>query len=610
MAEPERFEAEVNPGKEIAEIAGDFQEPREVLREAIHNAYDAAATRFELRAYPETLPAGDRVLSLEFRDDGRGMDAAQLKHFFGLGFSKKDAAPDRAPIGFKGHGTKIFYQARRILVLTQQQNGERLLAVVEGARSTIYQKAIPVIELSRNGDASARAGELQLKLAADHGTTIRLVDYTANSKDLIDSFARRHVDDYVRWFTVYGSFRPALEAAFESPLTLELQATDESAPRPVEFGHPWPKADRTSPRELRALDQRRPYGYFCKRFATRERAIGGGYRISVVALFEGRRGRLERDRNIRRQGAGGIYHESERYGLWLCKDFIPIERRFEWLTEDGCPLLEDGFDLNLSQPLILTNCQDFALTANRGSVGNSSDDLLDAVKKGIYDYLKEIRDDAEYKKFRDEYREDLFARLREKDRAALDRRVERYNRKKLLRATLPGGRPFEFFEPQREITLFGLVAQLQVLAPELLELEPLDYDDHAGIDLLVRRARDPHDLLSRDKVAYAEFKFILEPSINHPFANLSTILCWECSVGENAPVTDPTNERLLYSSARGADGVTRAHLGPEAGSSLTHVIRVIELKGLLRERCALEEMDNPRPVAPTNGRSGAKRRRH
>jgi hypothetical protein len=217
MAPPETFQAEVNPGKEIAEIAGDFQEPQEVLREAIHNAYDAGATRFVLHSYPEVI-LGDRVLSLEFRDDGRGMDATQLKNFFGLGFSKKDAVPERAPIGFKGHGTKIFYQARRILVLTQQQNGERLLAIVEGARSTIYQKNIPAIELWRNGDASERAGELQLKLAADHGMTIRLVDYTANSKDLIDSFTRRYIEDYLRWFTVYGSFRPALDPPLRGAL--------------------------------------------------------------------------------------------------------------------------------------------------------------------------------------------------------------------------------------------------------------------------------------------------------------------------------------------------------------------------------------------------------
>ena len=109
-------------------------------------------------------------------------------------------------------------------------------------------------------------------------------------------------------------------------------------------------------------------------------------------------------------------------------------------------------------------------------------------------------------------------------------------------------------------------------------------------------------------MAYTELKFILESQINHPFANLSTIVCWECGVAENAPVTDPTEERFIFNSSLGRDGVTHAHLRPQASSSLGHTIRVIELKRLLRERCQLEETDNPRQVT-REGRSTAPRRR-
>jgi hypothetical protein len=594
---PKTFQAQVNHGKEIAEISRDFARPLEVVREAIHNAYDAGATEITFRAFRETSRDGNDVLTLEFRDNGRGMDEAQLNNFFGLGFSDKHQLTDRQPIGFKGHGTKIFYQAQQLQVLTQRENGERLVAIVDNARTTIYAaENAPAITVLYNGEASTKASELKLKLNADHGTTIRLVDYTANSNTLIDAFKRSYVEDYLRWFTIFGSIQPALDPHFEPPVKLEIQGTDEREPKPVTFGHPWPNEDLIDPKRLREKDSRRPYSYFRKRFIKPEISISGSRHIAIAALFEGQRGRIDRDQNIHRRGNHRLYSEAERYGLWLCKDHIPIESRFDWLTDDTCPLLEDVFDLNLSQPLIFVNCQDFWLTANRGSVGNSPDVLLDAVKQGVYDYLRELRKDPEYEKFREEYREDLFSRLREKDRSALQRRIERYNIKQLLHITLPSGEPWKFYEPQREITLFGLVAQLAVLDPKLLDLEILDYDDHNGIDLLVRREHDPHDQLSRDKVAYTELKFILDPRINHPFENLSAIICWESNLKDNDQVTDPCDNHFKYNSIRGSDGVTHAQLIAPADSRLNHNIRVIELKRFLKERCNLSEERNPRPV--------------
>jgi hypothetical protein len=610
MGTPKKFKAGVDPAKEISEIATDFVQPHEVLREALHNAYDAGATEVLIRAYAQTLAAGDRVLTLEIRDNGFGMTDKQVEGFFGLGFSNKERERlrDREVIGFKGHGTKIFYQAQDVFVLTQRENSERLLAIFEDARKTIHNRKIPEIVLFRNGEAATAAADEGLTLIADHGTSIRLVGYMANSAVLIDEFSRRKIVDYLRWFTVYGSFREVFQPEARPPLVVELQATDDRSPAVVDFGHPWPKDDVTDLNALRRLDPRRPYGDFRKSFKDFDRGIAGGYRISIAVLFEGRRGRLRRDHDIRRQKVGGLYREEDRYGLWLCKDFIPIEPRFEWLSEEDCPLLEDAFDLGLSRPLIFVNCQDFSLTANRGSVGNSSDTLLTAVRIGVFDFLRHIQNDSDYKRFRLDYREDLFARLREKDRSALQRRIERYNRKKWLTIDLPGGGQHRFFEPQREITLFGLLTQLEVLTPGLIDLDVLDYDDHSGIDLLVRRRRDPHDLVSKDRpVYYAEIKFILEPQVNHPFANLAAIICWDTGLHENDPVTDSVNDTLVYSEVI-KEGVTYCHLRPDPSSdNIKHVIRVYKLKQLLLERCGLREQDNPNPVDDSPPRATTRR---
>ncbi len=119
-----QFEPTVNPGREIAEISGDFAKPVEVLREATHNSYDAGAKELWIVARTETLPNGSRGLTLEIADDGHGMTEDVIKNLFGLGHSQKDKMPDRDPIGYKGHGTKVFYQALEIVVLTRREGGE------------------------------------------------------------------------------------------------------------------------------------------------------------------------------------------------------------------------------------------------------------------------------------------------------------------------------------------------------------------------------------------------------------------------------------------------------------------------------------------------------
>jgi hypothetical protein len=288
-----------------------------------------------------------------------------------------------------------------------------------------------------------------------------------------------------------------------------------------------------------------------------------------------------------------MYAEEERYGLWLCRDFIPIEPKFEWLLEEDCPrLVED-----LRRPLILVNSQDFWLIANRGSVGNSPQQLLNAVKRAVFKLLEQIQDDNDVVEFLDEYQEDLFSRQREKDQKALGRRIDRFNKKDECEITLSNKKKHKFFEPKREITLFGLVAELQVLDRTILNLEILDYDDHTGIDLLVRRNGSPGDLLDRSRIAYVELKYVLTPQLNHAFDYLYAIICWESDLNSSDIVTDAANNKCKYEESKESGGVTHAHLVPLPDGKLTHNVRVIVLKRLLREKYHLKMQSNPRTIA-------------
>ena len=148
-----------------------------------------------------------------------------------------------------------------------------------------------------------------------------------------------------------------------------------------------------------------------------------------------------------------------------------------------------------------------------------------------------------------------------------------------------------------------MICQLEIKDPALLRLTILDYDDHRGIDLLVQRENDPGDLLSKKKVAYTELKYRLHDNLNHAFAHLHTIICWESTVTDRGEVTDVTGETFTLDEYKDdRDGVTYSMLRPKPNSKRSlHNIRLIVLKRLLEETRQYQETKNPRPV---NGRRG------
>ncbi|MFC6794774.1 ATP-binding protein [Halobaculum halobium] len=92
----------VNEVNEFLEIASDFQDPLELIREALSNSYDAKASRVTI----EIDQRFDGRTRIRIQDDGNGMDEEGLTSFFDLGNSTKEDS-----IGYKGHGTKIYYKS-------------------------------------------------------------------------------------------------------------------------------------------------------------------------------------------------------------------------------------------------------------------------------------------------------------------------------------------------------------------------------------------------------------------------------------------------------------------------------------------------------------------
>src|SRR5215471_12583832 len=100
----EDVKPQVNSEAEFLEIASDFGNPLEIVREAISNSVDAQAKNITIAFTVEEVD-GAATLVITIEDDGYGMTRDVLaRDFWGLGYST--SRDDRTKIGEKGHGTK------------------------------------------------------------------------------------------------------------------------------------------------------------------------------------------------------------------------------------------------------------------------------------------------------------------------------------------------------------------------------------------------------------------------------------------------------------------------------------------------------------------------
>ncbi|MGA7919013.1 MAG: ATP-binding protein [Candidatus Acidiferrales bacterium] len=72
-----RATPQVDPASEFFEIASDFRDPRDAIREAISNAFDAKATNITVDVQMKRFKGEDELI-LEIEDDGQGMNSTGL----------------------------------------------------------------------------------------------------------------------------------------------------------------------------------------------------------------------------------------------------------------------------------------------------------------------------------------------------------------------------------------------------------------------------------------------------------------------------------------------------------------------------------------------------
>ncbi len=576
---------EVDAAAEFLEIISDFRDPRDAVREAISNAFDAGADTICVEARVEKFE-GDDELVLEFEDDGAGMilgdgsesDIPSIKAFFDLGRSTWRVG--ERYIGKKGHGTKTYFNCRQIEVCTWRE-GKEIYALMDSPKRFLSEGQVPPYESEVTSAPKNR-----------HGTKIVIRGYNRN---VTRGFSHYELWDFILWFTKFGSVELEVGRVENKDKKLRLTGLGRAEPEVLEFGHLFPP-ENYNLKELKREDPASPSKYFVKKWSQSALPVRGfpHVKLDIVFYIEGdkakaynpmikRRGRPPREPITRE----GMYSVEDRYGLWVCRDYVPIQRMNDWIAV--------GKQV-WTKYHAFVNCQDFHLTANRGDVGNTPDDLLSAIGETVEEWFAtQVQGDKVYKRYSEELEREKSYRLPRQEETELRKRKGFARRKKVFQTSneaLLVAKEIKLIEPRQEAGVFGLFCTLYALNPDLFNLHIVDYDTHKGYDALA--LVDLPTSLNGQQYRFVEFKRELEKEFDHSFDRLAAVVCWDCNLGDGDPVTDiKATTRTLKITKPGPSTEYTKHM--LVSDIEPHNIEVYVLKDYLKERLDIEF--RPRGVA-------------
>jgi len=539
----------VDAAREFLEIATDFSNPLDLIREAISNSMDSGASEIHI-SFNTEIDAGERILICEIADNGSGMNIHQMQSFFDLGNSTRRNDPNA--IGEKGHGTKIYVNSSLIRVVTSQE-GITLTATMDQPFRNLSVGKIPTIELESSETPQAK-----------NGTKIKIRGYNNNRREL---FTQLRLRDYVMWFTKFGSAEAFFEMDKHIGKTLYLKGLDILEAEKIAFGHYFPEENHNVDVLFEKHTVDAP-DFYCKKYVT-EGKLKKFPEISYQAIIyvEGNKVKIGYNPLLKRQGySKGVYRVTDRYGIWVAKDFIPVQQINDWFGSRGSEHTRlHGF----------VNCQDISLTANRGSINNTPSEIIDELRievGKIYDDIVTSEDWCRLDALQGRAKGYESTNREKKD---FSERKKNYNKSRVAIIM-----EHQFDEPTCEGAVFAMVTKLSLLKKDFFPFQPLDYATHQGCDLLVKG--DSTTPIHQSQIFYVELKWWLTNFLNHSFENLKCIVTWDTKVLDGGTVTDINGEtRIMQVVGPTRPGEYTKYMLDNLRSGIK--IEVIVLKDYLRE---------------------------
>jgi hypothetical protein len=443
------IEPDVNKAHEFLQIAENFEETLEIIREALSNSWDAGASDVEIIIDRDTYKTPWSPI-ITIRDNGNGMDGKKLQDFFSLGFSEKP----KSCIGTKGHGTKIYYRSDGIHVETVN-NGKKIIAETER----------PPYETLRSGKLPTYWKEVHDNFSGGNGTKITITRFSARPRDF--QKVKDEIIPYIRWYTIGGSFEHYFNRnARKMNITVHNEWEREQATIDNWFKIPDENLTADTSTKL------------CKVFPTEilegeseENHVDVSVNILACLIGE----------EIREQ----VVQDRKEMGLWLAKDFIKIERMGEINFQVGDKTGEFYF----SNFLVLANCQQLNLPANRDSI--QRDEIYETVIKLVKEYIKQIGNNSFTTNFfamkkREQKEEDDKRRMteREETKKQLDERMKAYQSRDPL-PKIPGLNGAIIKTPKNEKETLLLLQAMISSNIKNIDFVIGEYDDYKGVDSII-----------------------------------------------------------------------------------------------------------------------------
>jgi len=570
---------EVKTAKSFREIVENFTDPREVIREAISNALDWGASTIKITVYEDATRA-DKELVIKVWDDGVGLNRDRFKAFWNLsdsppvqtdGFGRK-VGPR---VGEKGHGTKTFWKCRLLEVesIARDSGGGdwHVWAEMKEPINVLWQDKIPPYEYAEApGDGKPSFTEVSI-----HGYHVRSME----------DFQYESLKDYIQWFTKFGSIEIELGINIHREKKLLLQALGRTQPEAIPFGHPFPPLANNITELQKKWRDTWP-NYYVHKWAFPSESVEGypSSNIDIVFYLEGDSAKRAHNEMLTRGGRTRKqwhYTVSERYGLYVCKDYIPLpasQRVNEWVAEKSEWTLYHAF----------VNCQDFALTANRASIGNTDRVFLAKVRESVAKLFNaRIKASQEYKAYEEQVEStkerSAIDRTQEDEKADVEKRHEYAKKKRMARYQPQECPSVVLLEPRQEAEVLALFSVVSALEPKLFEFHIVDYSTSRGIDALCI-LESAQGGLQKGNLRYVEFKKALTHEFkDHTFARLAAIVCWECNLGNGAKVRDLAGEERTLSITKDSEG-HNVYMLLAPPTQATNNIKIFVLKEYLTER--------------------------
>jgi hypothetical protein len=604
----------------VRELAENKVSVLEIVREALSNAKDHGATCVWIR----TVSDQRRTVHVVIADNGEGMDDERLASFWGVGASAKSTA--HSSIGYKGHGTKLYFNCRKLSVATRVDAGAPWRVTSLDLPAEFDGREIPETSLAARDPLASDVAEVGLDKSP--GTVIRIEGIAFDDKD--ELLSREKIESYCDWFTVIGDIRAGLfdkrvqfhqAIANQEPVLSDLRAGDRelqpievrlringekdyrsigmgSDKKSREFFQAWKddvQAFAAQP-ALLAYGHRFADAYDSTSNVARVRDDTSALRltgpgdwvtendIGIVARVEGHRRQLQTYLEAKWQNHKGVYHFEERFGLWLCRDFIPVTQRNDLLRnalEDTLdPEFQFGFG-NLRNWKVFVNVQKFRLTANRNDI-SWQEETESAVRDALSTLLKRVSKEKGFRDWVTRLRKATHERRKDREMVQMERRLDDVtswingkNKKDGIDPTeVQGldelGDDYSLFirAPRSEQELFyvyGLLSGRFVMPVHVIE-----YNATEGVDA-IGELRAFKLLAEKKALVRVEFKLEVskENPIHHFFDAIDIIICWqvgrgglifeETSVGAGTlqkrakPVLSPPidTHEIVYESERG-----------------------------------------------------------